>query len=75
MNKFLLLENYWKSTDFQQQIFIEFAAHKGFDPLVPDNWKNIKKIDFIKQVRKRKLAKFYEIEKILKILFREEGVY
>ncbi len=47
------LGNYWRSTENQRKFFTEFAARKGFDPLVSENWDNIKIEDIIKQVRKK----------------------
>ncbi len=44
--------HYWKNTENQQKFFIDFASHKGFDPLVPENWNNISTEDIVKQVRK-----------------------
>ncbi len=47
-----LLVNYWRSAENQRKFFIEFASQRGFDPLVPDNWKKIKRKELIEQVGK-----------------------
>ncbi len=34
--------NYWTIAENRRNTFIELAHEKGFDPLVPENWQNIK---------------------------------
>ena len=36
-------KGYWREREHQRQYLIEFAESMGFDPLVPENWKNITK--------------------------------
>ncbi len=48
-----ILDNYWRSTENQRKFFIEFAAKKGFDPLVPENWDKITTRASRKLVRKK----------------------
>ncbi len=37
----ILLGNWWKSPHNRRNFLIEFASQHNFDPLVPENWKNI----------------------------------
>ncbi len=37
----------------RRKFLIEFAAQKGFDPLIPENWKNVTTSEIRKQVIKR----------------------
>ncbi len=46
----LFTGNYWRSIENRRKFATEFAAQKGFDPLVPANWDKVTKEDFIKQV-------------------------
>ncbi len=39
-----------KNPENRKQFLIEFASKKGFDPLVPDTWKKIKRKEVIEQV-------------------------
>ncbi len=50
---FVFTGKYWKDTHNRRKFFIEFAAQKGFDPLVAENWNNIKTKDISEQVRNR----------------------
>ncbi len=52
------------------KFFVEFASQKGFDPLVLDNWKNIRKKELIKQVGRETII----LIKIIQIILREEAV-
>ncbi len=38
--------------DNRRNFLIEFASQKGFDPLLPENWKNVKYRDVLKKVTK-----------------------
>lgn len=33
-----LIGNFWASKDNRKLFFDDFAASRGFDPLIPDNW-------------------------------------
>lgn len=35
------MKGHWVNKDNCRQFFIDFAKEKGFDPMVPDNWKNV----------------------------------
>ncbi len=41
-------ENYWKSKDNRRNFFIEFASKEGFDPLIGENWNNVKCAEALK---------------------------
>jgi hypothetical protein len=43
----LPVENKWRYAANRRLFMDEYAASKGFDPLVPDNWYNIKGDDII----------------------------
>ncbi len=45
-------ENHWKNAANRRAFFIKFATLNGFDPLVSENWENIKTVEMIKQVEK-----------------------
>ncbi len=45
--------NYWKVPKNRRKFLIDFAAKKGLDPHVSENWNKITRKDIIKQVRKK----------------------
>ncbi len=40
------------SIDNRRKFLLEFATKKGFDPLIPENWKNVTAREIRKQVIK-----------------------
>ncbi len=44
--------SYWKTPANRRKFFIEFAKKKRFDPLLPENWYNIKQKDILEKVKR-----------------------
>ncbi len=54
---FAFIVNYWSDAHNRKNFFIEFAAQKGFDPLLAENWENVQiRKEVNKQVKKKKIA-------------------
>ncbi len=69
------LGNYWKSTENQRNFFIEFASTKGFDPLIPSNWKNVTYRDIIEHGGGSLLSNIYNtVHQALVELFPDIGL-
>ncbi len=49
---FVFTDKYWRNSHNRRRFFIEFAAQKGFDPLVAANWKN--RYNQVKRTRYRR---------------------
>ncbi len=51
---FVFTGKYWSDSHNRRNFFIEFAAQKGFDPLVAINWENIRYKEILNQVKRKK---------------------
>ncbi len=71
--KLLHAVKYWTNHDNRRKFFVEFASQKGFDPLVPENWKNVKYKELFK---KGKALRYYNgsMSKALADVFPDLGV-
>ncbi len=54
---FLFIENYWSNAHNRRKFFIGFASQKGFDPLVPENWEHVDRMEVSKKVKRKKAHK------------------
>ncbi len=44
-------DRHWKNTANRRNFFTDFASKRGFDPLVYENWRNVKKKEILQQVQ------------------------
>jgi len=51
-------KGYWKIRENRTKFFLDFAAEKGFDPYVPENWRNVT----YTELREKKVSKEIIIE-------------
>ncbi len=58
---FIFTDNYWGNVHNRRKFFVEFALQKGFDPLLPENWNNVKTKDILEQVKNNELKGGEEI--------------
>ncbi len=50
---------YWRNIDNRRNFFIEFAAHMGFDPLVPENWDKLSHKEVVAPGRGTFIGSYY----------------
>ncbi len=69
----MFTENYWSDALNRRKFFIEFATQKGFDPLVPENWRNITR----KELAKKGPLGYYQgnIHRALADVFPDSGMH
>jgi len=48
---FLFVEMRWQDAGARKKFFLDFAKREGFDPLVPENWYNAKRISLQKYAK------------------------
>lgn len=66
--------NFWKSIQNKRNFMIKFAAHKGFDPLVPENWYTVTPQEFMTSRAARTLLRYTSFPAAIQNAFPEIGI-